>query len=1069
MAAIIGALRADLSASVAAFEADMGQASKAVEAFAKRASSISQNLTDIGARMSLAITAPFIALSFRATQGAKDAANASGQVQAALDSMGGASGKTLEELQALSLELRGLSTFDDDDILTKSTANLLTFGNVAGQVFDRASKAILDVSARLGNDLQASTMLVGKALNDPIRGLTQLRRVGIQFTKAQEDAVKAMVETNRLAEAQGVLLGELERQFGGSAAAQRQADVWANLRDVWRDVEGVLERIATTVLPPLIAVLERLGTAFVALPESMQNVIVGAVAVAAALGPLLVGLGAVMGALAQLAPLWGAFSAAVAKAGLAAGITEAGVAMRALTTFLGPFAKAIAVVVASAWAFRGAFSEAFGYLVTQFQTQVWPALQRMGAAFGELFSAIDALLTEGPIGELVRFIGWAVAEITALLMQGLGHAFLTVVATIADAVTTVVRLLTGVVKVIGALLRGDFSGAWEIAKDTVTDFASGIMQTLENLLPGITGIVTQIGEMFSNFLSNMIHAALTWIEARFPGLVSAMADMARGAIAWAANMVQGIKTWINDNLGPVIQWARDRIRELNALFAIIKRRQAQVEGGRPKAEAGSPPEPTGRGPAIAPPPSLDTDSGGGGGAGRSASNKSADDMKKATERMREALEDVNDSVDKAFGRRELPRSMQQAAEMRKRLDEIEAEARAAGVGMGQFSAGLATARERIRDLELEGLAEEARVFAQNVRDMARDVIDFGGGLPPLEAALQDVDLAYADLRSEIVEAISANEALADSNEDAARAMKTLVGQLAALDAAHVKATEAAKATYAAEERLKNLQAGRDALDTEQAIRDFNQRLGGPVQSQGQIDLQSIEDDLMRQRSDAQIELASLQADYLKAEAAGDVAQMERLKSQIVLQEKLFDLVSGTTAEQIHVADQMRDAFSGFADDLSGVLTKTVDDWKLDLDGLKNAFVSMARDLVLKPVSDNASAMIGTLLKSFAGGFAGGGSFGPGKWAITGEQGPELVYSGAQRMNVIPNHELGGPGAALRVIVEPNDPRFNAYVDDRVDPKISSSEARSVKTSATMASRAAPALQQSQRRLGTTPR
>lgn len=1012
MAAIIGALRADLSASVAAFEADLGQAAKAVEAFGKRASAISQSLTDVGARMSLAITAPFIALSFRATQGAKDAANASGQVQAALDSMGGASGKTLEELQALSLELRGLSTFDDDDIMTKSTANLLTFGNVAGQVFDRASKAILDVSARLGNDLQASTMLVGKALNDPIRGLTQLRRVGIQFTAAQEDTVKKMVETNRLAEAQGVLLGELERQFGGAAAAQRQADVWANLRDVWRDVEGVLERIVTTVLPPMIGVLERLGTAFVGLSEPMQNMIVGAVAVAAALGPLLVGLGLAMQALAGLAPLWAAFSGAVAKAGLAAGITDAGVAMRALTTFLGPFAKIIAVVIASAWAFRGAFSEAFGYLVTQFQTQVWPALQRMGQAFGELFSAIDDLLTSGPIGELVRFIGWAVAEITALLLQGLGHAFLTVVSTIADAISTVVNLVSGLVKVIGALLKGDFAGAWEIAGDTVSGFADGILRTLENLLPGVTGLVTAIGDLFSNFLSNAIDLALNWIEARFPGLVTAMANMARGAIAWAANMVQGIKTWINDNLGPVIQWARDRIRELNSLFAMVRRRQAQVAGGGAKAEAeaAAPPPPRSTAPA---PPAVGGGGGGGGGgrgSGGSASNKAADDLKKATDRMKEALEGVNDSVDRAFGRRELPRSLQQAAEMRKKLDEIEAEAKAAGVGMDQFSAGLATARQRIRDLELEGLAEEAKAFTEDVRSLAREVVDFGGGLPPLESALADVDLAYQSLRSEIVEAIDANKALADSNEDAAKAMKTLEAQLAALDAAHSKATEAAKANYAAEERLKDLQAGRDALRTGQEIRDAQQARGdGGFQTKGQADLQRIEDDLMQKRMDAQVELASLQTDYLRAEQEGDVAQMARLQTQIGLQERLFEVVSNTTAAQIDAAQKVQDAYSRFTEDLSGELTDMMMTFKFDAEGLKGVFRNLAKDLFVKPLADQASNAFGKFLSSFGGGFAKGGTINPGQWAIVGENGPEKVYAGAASLNVQSNEDSFGRG------------------------------------------------------------
>lgn len=1022
MAAVIGALRADLSATVAQFEQDMGAAAKAVERFGKRAESVSASLSDVGARMSVAITAPFIALSYRALQGAKDANNASGQVQAALTSMGNASGKTLEELKALSLELRGMSTFDDDDILAKSTANLLTFGNVSGAVFDRASKAILDVSARLQQDLQPSTMLVGKALNDPIRGLTQLRRVGIQFTDSQVAMVKRLVETNKMVEAQGILLGELERQFGGSAAAQRAADPWANLRDIWRDVEGVLERIAMDVLPPLIAVVERAGNAFLNMSEGMQDTIVGFVAVAAATGPLLLALGAVVGIIGQLAPVWAGFVKLFTDAALAAGITNIGVAIRAVVGYLAPWVGVIALAVAAMWKFRGAFVEAFGYVVTQFQTQVMPALQRLGQAFAGLFAAIEDLLTNGPIAELVNFIGWAVAEITALLAQGLGHAFLTVVSTIADAITTVINLVSGLVKIISALLKGDFAGAWDLAKDTVSDFAAGILRTLENLIPGITGFAQACFEGLKAWMGDAVANLLTWIEGRFPGLIAAVRDAAVGAVAWAKNLYQGIKTWIGDNLGPLIKWAQDRIRELNQLFGMIRRRQAQVSGSNAPAPAPAPtPAPAARG-GGAPAP---TAQGGGGGGGKSASDKTADKLKAATEKMREALEDVNTSVDKAFDRRALPRSIQQANDLTRKLEEIEKEARESGVSMEQFAKGLADARERIEQLKLEGLAREAADFRREVEALKDEVTDFGGGLPPLERQLAQVDSAYDSLKREIQEAIEENKALADSNDEAKKAMEELERQLGRLESAHQSATAAAKATYEAEERVRNLQSARDAQDTGNDIRDFRQRASGGI-SNSQSELQRVEDDLQRKRIDAQIELASLEADRLEAERVGDENQVARLNTQIGLQTQLYDLVAATTAQQIISADRVREAFTNFADDLSNSLADQIVNWKGDLEGVRGIFKQLAKDLFIKPGTDAIAQGLSGFMKSFAGGFAVGGTLSPGQWGIAGENGPEPIFAGAQRMSVVSNEDSfgrRGGGTNIFNITTPNADSF----------------------------------------------
>ena len=46
------------------------------------------------------------------------------------------------------------------------------------------------MAAVFGQDLSQATIQLGKALNDPIKGLSALTRVGIQFTEQQKKEIK---------------------------------------------------------------------------------------------------------------------------------------------------------------------------------------------------------------------------------------------------------------------------------------------------------------------------------------------------------------------------------------------------------------------------------------------------------------------------------------------------------------------------------------------------------------------------------------------------------------------------------------------------------------------------------------------------------------------------------------------------------------------------------------------------------------------------------------------------------------------------------------------------------------
>jgi hypothetical protein len=332
MTAVIGSLRADLSASIAQFQSDLGQAARSLKNFSKEAKAIGREIEEVGRGMSIALTLPLVALGAEAVKRSTDAKQAMASLQATIASTGNASGKTAEQLAATSKELRNMSTFQDDDILRGVTSNLLRFGNVQGEVFDRAQKSIVNLSAALGGDLQSNTIKVGRALNDPIKGIASLTRIGIQFTDAQKAQIKALVQSGEGFKAQAIILGELETKFGGAAKALRDATPGAELKNTWDDFAETIGDDLVPALQDLASMLSGVLKWFNQLPAPVQKLVVGIAAVAAVIGPLLAGFGFFLKLGGQIAGLLGTLFTWIASLeaitlGWVAAIVAVGVAL----------------------------------------------------------------------------------------------------------------------------------------------------------------------------------------------------------------------------------------------------------------------------------------------------------------------------------------------------------------------------------------------------------------------------------------------------------------------------------------------------------------------------------------------------------------------------------------------------------------------------------------------------------------------------------------------------------------------------------------------------------------------
>lgn len=189
------------------------------------------------------------------------------QTNAVLKSTKNVAGVTAKQVSKIATSLQNVTKFSDETIQSGENL-LLTFTKIGKDIFPEATEVMLDMSQALGQDVKASAVQLGKALQDPILGVTALRRVGVNFSTAQRDVIENLVKTGQSAEAQRLILKELQTEFGGSAKAAGEtfAGKLEILKNQFDDIKESIGKVIVEALSPLAA---RLST-FVA-GDQFQN------------------------------------------------------------------------------------------------------------------------------------------------------------------------------------------------------------------------------------------------------------------------------------------------------------------------------------------------------------------------------------------------------------------------------------------------------------------------------------------------------------------------------------------------------------------------------------------------------------------------------------------------------------------------------------------------------------------------------------------------------------------------------------------------------------------------------
>lgn len=249
------------------YEAGIKKAESATQKFSSSLSGVTKLLKSTFALAGISVgTKAIVNFGKEAVKSAESANKTLNILNNTLKVTGASAWTTSEDLIKMSEEIAYSTNYTVGEIQDMQSV-LLGFKNITGDTFREASNAITDMATVMGMDLKSAVQTVGKALDDPIKGLDSLRRQGFAFTDEQKEELKQLVENGEQLKAQKIILDELNTTYGGSAkSAQSSFD---KQRDA---VISFKETLGNQLIPVLDVFAEKSATSFSTLTEKIKTI-----------------------------------------------------------------------------------------------------------------------------------------------------------------------------------------------------------------------------------------------------------------------------------------------------------------------------------------------------------------------------------------------------------------------------------------------------------------------------------------------------------------------------------------------------------------------------------------------------------------------------------------------------------------------------------------------------------------------------------------------------------------------------------------------------------------------------
>lgn len=323
-------------------------------------------------------------------------------------------------------------------VIKSTQAILAAYSNLnpkmkgSADTFNRATKAAQDLAAAGFGDATGNAKMLGKALQDPIKYTKSLARMGVVFTKQEQDKINTMVKSGHANAAQVMILQKLEKQVGGTAAASASSS--SKMKAQW---EGVQEVLGTGLLP----IMKVYNTVLLNIAKWM----------AANVGPTKAIIAAIVGLAAAVLVVTAAFKVYTAITRAVAAVTwlmnSAMLANPVVLIVVGVVALIAALVILykkCAW-FRGIVNATFAAMLTAVKA-VWRFLSVTLAPVWDV------------LGKAVAFYGQIVKTQFAIIVSVLKTP-LTIFQLMVTAVTAVVNAVKTLVDWLGKIKVPDIGGA----------------------------------------------------------------------------------------------------------------------------------------------------------------------------------------------------------------------------------------------------------------------------------------------------------------------------------------------------------------------------------------------------------------------------------------------------------------------------------------------------------------------------------------------------------------------------------------------------------------------------------
>lgn len=538
-----------------------------------------------------------------------DAERLNAQLGAGIKSTGNAANVSVKGMNDLASSIQLMSGQTDDSI-SEAQALLLTFTNIknvgADKIFDQTTVAAANMAARLGGDAAGSAQMLGKALNDPVQGITALTRAGVQFTDAQKDQIKAMVDVGDTVGAQKLILGELETQFGGSAEAAGKtlpgsieilkrsfedllqmlagrgsgvattfiSGLSGGLQAATPVIEGALDTVSSLVggivdvvsgmwtgvgydtsgLGAMAGPIEDVGVVVFQVIDRIRagvsSAMPNALSAFSVLGPIILGAATTLGAFAAKGPLLAKFASFLAP--LKAALPLIGTGLKVLTGPLGILTTLFVAAYSSSAEFRDAINGLLGVvvgLVGQIASALLPVITQLLALFAPLVTTLAGALL--PV--FIQLVTSILPPVAALFTAVVG-AVLPLVTMLAGLLIPVIQALLPIVTTVFGVIAQVITSAMQVVQ--------GIIQVVTGIISGNWGMVWDgilniVGGVLNTIVS-VITGALGIIGSIISSVLSAIgglfASVWNGLIGIVANALSGVASAVSTGVGNAVRF-----------------------------------------------------------------------------------------------------------------------------------------------------------------------------------------------------------------------------------------------------------------------------------------------------------------------------------------------------------------------------------------------------------------------------------------------------------------------------------------------------------------------------------